>query len=493
MTFIKYLQPVATIALWLLATAVHAQDPMEPTTATPPGDQVVPVADEEPTVPEDSPAPEITVEQELMYQFDRYKQLMQDKVYDEADTVAKKVVELAIQVSGPQSNDTAKALTNLAIVQHHNEQYDAAQQNFESAIGIIEDNEDRLNGQLVNPLKGLGAAQLEGGRPDLAENTFRRAVHVTHVNEGPHNLDQVTILESLAEANLRLGSIDVAKEVQDTIYAINLRNFSGSAMDLVPALMRRAAWQHRAGFIFDERTTYRRIIRIIEDSAGKNDLQLIEPLTRLGLSFFYVDTSGTQSYQSSTMTSGEIYFKRAARIAEEHPDSDWEVVASTTLALGDYYMFEGSEQRARKVYQDAWDLLSEDEERLNLRRKALEELVTLRERPIPQYIADPTGGSTSIVDGDVIQGRVAVTYVVSSSGRATDIKLLEAEPPEFTSMLRNVQREMRRRIYRPYFDDTGPIDSPEQILTHRFYYRQADLDAIRGEATAAEQPDPDEG
>ena len=114
---------------------------------------------------------------------------MSERVYDEADTVAKRVVELAIKEKGAQSNEFAKALTNLAIVQHHTRQYEAAQQNFETAIEIIEDNEDRLNAQLVNPLKGLGASQLESGRPDLAKQTFGRAVHVTHVNEGPHNLD----------------------------------------------------------------------------------------------------------------------------------------------------------------------------------------------------------------------------------------------------------------------------------------------------------------
>ena len=56
-------------------------------------------------------------------------------------------------------------------------------------------------------------------------------------------------------------------------------------------------------------------------------------------------------------------------------------------------------------------------------------------------------------------------------------------------MLRNVQRELRRRIFRPQFDESGPIQSPEQVLTHRYYYRQADLDAIREDNVTAEQTD----
>jgi tetratricopeptide (TPR) repeat protein len=130
-------------------------------------------------------------------------------------------------------------------VQHRNKQFDAAQQNFESAIDIIEDIEDRLNHRLINPLKGLGAAQLEGGRPDLAMQTFGRAIHVTHVNEGPHNLDQIEILESLAETNVRLGNIEDAREMHDKIYLLHRRRYEDDQLALIPSLMRRAEWQSR--------------------------------------------------------------------------------------------------------------------------------------------------------------------------------------------------------------------------------------------------------
>ena len=489
MTLTKYFALVSSTSWLLVAANAFAQETIDSNNLLPPGDQVVPVADEmpdeAPAAPEAAMVPELTDEERLIVEFARYKELMNNRVYDEADSVAKQVIELAIRVTGPRSNDMAKALTNLAIVQHRNQQFDLAQQNFEAAVDILEENEDRLNEQLINPLKGLGAAQLEGGRPDLATGTFQRAVHVTHVNEGPHNLDQVAILESLAEANLRMGSLNSAKQIQDTIYAINLRNHAGSALELVPSLMRRAEWQHRAGFIYDERTTYRRIIRIIEDAAGKDSLDLVTPLTRLGQSFFYVDTSGTQTYQQTAVTTGEIYFKRAVRIAEDHPESSWHTIADTTLALGDFYMFQGTEQRARKVYADVWELLSGDDEQLDFRREALQELVTLRERPIAQYLDNAAEGGGPVADDTILQGRVAVTYVISNRGRATNIKILEADPPDFTEMLRNVQRELRSRIYRPHFDDSGPIASKEQVLTHRFYYRQADLDAVQDNTTTA--------
>lgn len=447
--------------------------------------QIVPVADDDiDEGDEDYAVPEASDNDLLDAEFQLFKDLMGENVYDEADTVAKRVVELSIKTHGPQSNQFAKALTNLAIVQFHTEQYDAAVQNFESAIEIIEDNEDRLNIQLINPLKGLGAAQLESGRPDLASQTFQRAVHVTHVNEGPHNLDQLELLESIAETYVRMGDMDAAKDAQDTIYAINLREHQLDSPQLVPALMRRAEWQHRAGFIFDERATYRRAIRIIEANEGEDSINLVEPLIMLGRSYFYMDMSGQASFHDSTMASGEIYFRRATRIASESPDSSWQIVAQAGLALGDFYIYNNSSQRAQQTYADTWELLTQTEDSLQVRREQLERIIPLKQGKLPMYATSDTQSSEDDRTDPLLQGSVTLSYEVSTRGRAVNLKLLEANPPEFERLASTVQREVRRRIYRPRLEDGIVVPTPDLVLAHKFFYRQSDLDALRAEQDA---------
>ena len=462
---------ILTFALTLISVStLHAQDE----------EQIVPVAEESVDEGSDYLVPDVTPEDELVAEFELFKQLMKENVFDEADTVAKRVVELSIRTHGPQSNEFAKALTNLAIVQFQTEQYDAAEQNFEAAIEIIEDSEDRLNAQLVNPLKGLGAAQLESGRPDLATKTFRRAVHVTHVNEGPHNLDQLDLLESIAETFVRMGDLDSAKEAQDTIYAINVRKYELDTPELVPALLRRAQWQHKSGFVFDERATYRRAIRIIEKHSGRGSLELIEPLILLGKSYFYLDTTGQVSYTDSRMTSGEIYFRRAARIAAEHPDTNWQVVAQAQLALGDYYMYNNNPNRGQRVYVEAWNLLSEHEDGLNVRRVQLEQIVPLKQDKLPLYIsADEDNETPDEKENPLLQGSISISYTVSTKGRATNLRMIEAQPTEFERMISRVQREVQHRIYRPRLLDGEVVETPDLILVHKYFYRQSDLDAAR--------------
>lgn len=446
-------------------------------------DQTVPVADEVPDALDDT----LSLDARLLSEFERYKRLVDEGTLDEADISAKRIVELVIRLHGPDSLETSKALNNLALVQYRNGQYDAAIQNFESAVQIIESAEDRLNEKLVNPLKGLGAAQLSSGRPDLAKSSFSRAAHITQVNEGPHNIGQVEILESLAQSTLLVGDNKEARRILDRIHILNVRHFEGDPLALMPSLMRRASWQHAARHYNDERATYRRAIRIVESQLGKAHPQLILPLTKLGESYYFVDLSETNPQATPLVTSGELYFKRAARIAESAEDIGWRERADTKLALADHYIFVEEFNRARKIYRDVWDFLSADDERLAARAELLEQPVVLVEDSLPKYVANAPASETS--GENLLTGTVRVDYTVSQRGRVRNIRT-EANPAEFTDMQRMVHREIRTRIFRPQMTDAETQVSDSLVFTHRFFYRQADLDALRvpAEPAPAESP-----
>ena len=153
--------------------------------------------------------------------------------------------------------------------------------------------------------------------------------------------------------------------------------------DLLPSLMSRAEWQHRAGYYNDERATYRRTIRIIETSSGKEDPRLVEPLVKLGETFYYYNPVAANGTSGSTGATGETYFKRAIRIAEEIEDFPWLEMATTKLALADYYGTSNRSGRARRFYKEVWDDLSIDEDRIVARRDLLERPVLLRYEPLP--------------------------------------------------------------------------------------------------------------
>ena len=476
---LKVLPPlnIATFAMLLCAMSVNAQQ-------EPPGpmSQVVPVADEEIA---DLMVPELTDEELLEREFANYRELLNNNVLDEADASAKRIVEIAIRLKGAKSVETANALVNLGIVQYRSRQFEAAQQNFAASVEIIEENEDRLSLRLVNALKGLGAAQLDNGQPDLANKSYRRAVHITHVNEGPHNLNQLELLDSLAEIHLRLGNWDEAKTISDRIYALNIRRHGDDQLGLVPFLMRRASWQEKAGFVGDAQITYRRTIRIIEKNVDRHDIQLIGPLIGLGHSIAYGRSiaygyvSNAQTGSEAPIVSGEIYFKRALRIANVHPESNWKLVARSTLALGDYYTYSKNYRRSRATYKKAWKLLSEDDSRLQYRQDQLEQAVPIHERSLPQYATTGATRGNSTTANQLLTASITLGYAVTTRGDVSEATIIQADPAEFTDMHHDVLRKVRKRVYRPRHVEGRAVRSPEHVVTHSFLYQQADLDALR--------------
>lgn len=447
----------------------------------------------EPSLSELETSPQVLVpgeisDPELIEAFVNLADLVREGPLDQADIAAKRLVELAFAAKGGQSLEVAKALTGLAIVQQQSQQFAAAEVNYRSAIEIIEDAEDRLNGRLLNPLKGLAITQMESGRPDLAATTFTRAIHITHVNEGPHNPEQLELLQDLAEIHLRLGDLEAASDAQDTIHSIMVRIYDPESLEVIPTLLRRADWQHSAGMINAERATYHKVVNIVEKNLTNDDIAIVDPLVRLGKSYFYVDTSGQATLLRPELETAEIHLRRALRIATNNDAAHWRDVSNAALALGDFYMFDSNPRHAKQIYRDVWDILSEPDDsaqRLQYRKEKLESLTLLREQSLPTFVLGFERSSFADKEDPVLQGKISYRFTVSKKGRAADLTRIEATPEEFIEMRSAVADEIYRRIYRPPLVDGEPVMTPDQVVVHNFYYRQSDLTKAREAAAAA--------
>jgi len=410
--------------------------------------------------------------------FRLYLDSIAERSFAEADALAKQIVELTIEAYGLDSDESAKALTNLAIAQHGIEDHESAILNYEAAVGIIERIDNMLSYDLINPLRGMGAAHLAAGRPDLARDAFDRAVHISHVNQGPHNLEQLETLEALAETYLSVGEMEEAVETQKRIYYLQARNVEEDSLKIIPALRTRANWQNRMQLFEQERFTWRKIISVIEKNEGNDSLDLIEPLTKLGKSYLYVSFNESQYYTPTpSISSGEIYLKRAVRIAEANPEAGWQALSDAMLELGDYYMMSSRPNRALRVYKEVWDVLSAQNDSLAMaaRAETLETPRILQDiQPPKLYGGDPVapvGGEPTGYE----TGSMVYEYGVSTRGRPLKIELVESDPAGLNDMYESVGRQLRELQYRPRFEN-GEVAATEKVAyEHDFFYRKADL------------------
>lgn len=438
----------------------------------------------------DSLTPEITTREaelaELRRNFDLYRDALTAGSYGEADVLAKRMVELSIKINGLDSHESARALTNLGLVQHKNKEFESAILNFNSAIDIIERLDDRLSDQLINPLRGLGAAQRGAGRPDRAEKTYARAVHITHVNEGPHNLDQIDVLEELAETKLAMDKQKEALAIHESIYNLEVRHANLNDEDLLPALKRQAKWLNRMRQFEKERQTWRKIIDIIEERSGKEDLALIEPLTGLGNSYLFVSDLALEYYSDASMAAGDTYLKRALKIAMKNPDTTWEIQQRALLTVADYYTMSLRPSKARRVYEETWALLSSDEARLTERANSLEKPTLLQDIYPPKYYHSTKTDNGGEPPENFEIGEIVAQFDLTDQGFAKDVKIVEATPPGLTDMEYAVQREIRNLIHRPRLVDGQLADTPDMLYRHEFYYRTSDLPVNEDESEAVD-------
>lgn len=411
----------------------------------------------------------------LLRNFESYKSALTFGNYSEADTLAKRVVESSIKLYGLDSHESAKALSNLGLVQQKNKDYETAVMNFTAAIDIVERIEDRLNRELMRPLRGLGAAQLASGHADLARASFDRAMHISHVNDGPLNVLQIGILEDLAEIHLTSGNVDKAADLHEFIYNLEARNTDLNSEDIIPALERQAEWLHRLNSFEKERVAWRKIIRILEKSRGKKDLSLIGPLTGLGTSYLYQSDYQSENYTDGTMTSGDTYLKRAARIADQHADATWMTRLQTRLALADFYTLSLRARKAGRAYKETWDFLSTDEAQLETRNSLFDQPKLLQPiYPAKYFNSERKEGPAGPPDNFEL-GTIILSYTISDRGFSKNIKIVEANPAGLKQMEYSVAREARRLIYRPRLEDGIAVETLNQSYVHEFYYRPSDV------------------
>jgi hypothetical protein len=155
------------------------------------------------------------------------------------------------------------------------------------------------------------------------------------------------------------------------------------------------------------------------------------------------------------------------------------------LALGDFYILSGKPSRARKIYSDTWELLSSDDERLKNRRDHLETLVVLQNVTPPKYVGIDGEVRSNLPGDNYRSGKIVYDYSVSARGLTTDIDMVDAEPDGFEEMERAVLNNLRAMIHRPRLVDGDAVQTDDLTFTHKFFYRQSDLQDVQQDADLA--------
>jgi len=421
-------------------------------------------------------APTTSADQQQRDRFASFNEALVNESFSEAEIVAKQMVESVNAESIDAVSARAHALQNLAVAQQLQGSHESSLQNYAAALSLIASEEDNLSPALIMPLRGLANVHLDTGDTDQAFATFDRAMHVSNVNYGPHSFDQLPILQSKMHVYIGQNDTASALDMLDRIYMLYTRRYAWESEELLPALYQKAEVYGQLNIRGEAYRAWRHIRAIKREHYAKNDVALIEPNIRMAELSIY--SLRGEVYRAVTTSTAEKHLKKALWIAENNPDSGWEVRKDCLLALADYYTLFDLRGRAHRHYRAAWELMSSSENLLVARAEDFESPVPLsRPKPDPYANFEYNPNRENITPDDYLQGEMVVAFTVNDHGRTKDQRIVEANPPNFSRMELRARNAVEEFVYRPRYVDGVAADTGDQQYRVKYFYLPLDYEA----------------
>jgi tetratricopeptide (TPR) repeat protein len=421
-------------------------------------------------------APTTSADQQQRDRFASFSDALVSESFSEAEIVAKKMVESVDAESIDAVSERAHALQNLAIAQQFQGSHESAIQNYAAALNLIAAEQDNLSPALIMPLRGLANVQLDTGDTDQALASFDRAMHVSNVNYGPHSLKQLPILQSKMQVYLEQNDPASALDMLNRMTMLYTRRYPRESEELLPALYQKAELYGQLNMRGEAYKAWKHILAIKREHHAENDVALIEPNIRMAEQS--INILRVSVYRAVTTSTAEKHLKKALWIAENNPDSGWEVRKDCLLGLADYYTLFNLRGRAHRYYAAAWDLMSSNENYLVARAENLETLVPLSQRkPDPYTNFEYNPDRENITPDDYLEGEMVMAFTVNDHGRTEDHRVVEASPPNFSRMELRVRNAVKEFVYRPRYVDGVAANTGDQRYRVKYFYLPLDYEA----------------
>ncbi len=440
------------VALIVVATVARAQDvDRGDADAFPENEGAQPRAPADPVdeVPAAAPLPANRFEAEILMQ-----ELIEAEDFAAAAALADHLLDLTAEEFGADSEIFADTLIQVAAAQSRNGDYDLAEENALLAIESLRDAAGIYAPALVDPYLVLGDNYYASGDAVSAMSAYNEARTISRRVYGLLNEGQIDIIDRLSEVAEESNQFAEAQALQLQALTLIERSYELHSHEVLAALYKYARWLREKSLFTDEREQYRRAERIIRDNYGEQSLELVE-LLRLRANSFR-----TQGAEESAGISG---LRDALEIVSLHDDplaraevlrdlGDWEVAFSRLGSDGASYL-------------EAWDLLGSVEDGAALRLQWFEETTIVFTAPFSRR-----GLSTNPQDP---WGNVVLRFIVDTSGRTSDVEVIESDPPGLKDEA--FARQFRQSRFRPLVRD-GELLPVRRAFDIKFQYEPLDVE-----------------
>lgn len=399
----------------------------------------------------------------------RFVELFRERRYEEGEELARSLLLRAEENYGYEATELLAPLINLATVQRVQGRYSDALFHYERHIAIAGRRLGYDALELLNPLHGIARTHIRMGDYEAAVEPLARALRITHANSGIYSLEQGATRDLLSDLALAEGDLEQANLHQRVQVRAHERRYGPDDLRTVPSLYKLGEWYERTRQTGLQRRAYAAADRIIQSASGEDSLERVQALRGQASSF----------RRESRREKAEEFFRRALSIVRAHPIQDILQQARLLIDIGDTHTIFNRQPNAREIYREAWELLSADDEALDLRAELLQyPVIPLRSARLPVQVPREMS-NTSRYESQPRAGSVVLQLTIEQDGTVSEAQIMESEPAGMIDDI--VVALLKGAKFRPQMRDGEPVRVEDVLYRHRFrWYKRRD-------------PEPDEG
>ncbi|MEM9173579.1 MAG: hypothetical protein AAGA84_12840, partial [Pseudomonadota bacterium] len=248
------------------------------------------------------------------------------------------------------------------------------------------------------------------------------------------------------------------------------RKLAGNADAYIDALDDYAQWFSDTGNLSEAAFKYRLLERAIVDAHGPDSVRLIPTL--IELAFIYSQSTDPMVQSQSQLGAKESrrLINRAVRIARVNSDDFPQLLPRTLVRRSDFLMTDTAFRSAGSGYREAYQLLSDKPEDLELRDEIFKKPYLVA-RPDIRSTYHRNERETERTNPD--RGFVEISYNVSLVGRPIAVRVTNSQPAGLFDTF--VARQLRRFLFRPKIENGEPVVRRGLTFRHEFRYNQSEL------------------
>ena len=380
---------------------------------------------------------------------------------------------------------------------------------------VQEESEDGpYSAGLIEELSAVGVLNQQQGRLEEALENFKRALHITRVNYGLYSLEQIPVMEHIIEIQMITGNHREADVIREAVFRLRWNAHNENDISILPVLTEYADWQVRRfeeiiddpapvvkfqmnantrgypGYFDEENPRFRALlklyrarynyihaIQLIVNNGEYTHPELTDLERKLARTFYLQYREGY--YQKITTGSrihripsgiyryGRNAFERILIYRQNDPDTSKEDMVRTLMEMGDWSLVFRFGQDARKYYQEAYQLLSNEQ----VARECVERILSPQ---VPVYLPDfntgpvcPNVDETEGPQTDQHLGYIDVHFKINQQGRSRELMILGKSLNTTPDIERRLRSHIHDSIFRPNLTG-GRIAEFEAAV--RYYY-----------------------